>query len=264
MTKEKLRALFEHNKGQVLSGEKIADELGISRAAVWKGVNALREEGYDIDSIKKKGYYLNEYSDILSVIKLQQYLEVPLAKENIRVYKQIDSTNKQAMIEGLQGEKEWLVILAEEQTKGIAKHNQSFASPKGKGIYLSVLLKPNQPQVSLKNLPTQIGKAIISALEEMTTAKFTFNGRGEVLYEDKKICGVIIQELVERQTQVSEQIVIGIGMNVYGEVDYFGVLEEDNCSLYTITQMYHNRSELVARILNHLYKNYHEGSINSF
>ena len=134
MTKMKLLELFEAHKGEYLSGQIIAEDLGLSRTAIWKQINALREEGYDIESIKKKGYRLNVNSDILSHTKVNQFLIPELSIDHIHLYKTIDSTNKAVYLESINTETDWVVVASEKQEKGQAKNQMPFYSPEGKGV----------------------------------------------------------------------------------------------------------------------------------
>ena len=92
-TKEKLLALFEEHKGIYFSGEELADKLALSRTAVWKGVNALRSEGYVIDAVPNRGYCLSEDTDILSAQGIQKYLNEACSSIQLNVLPEVTSTN---------------------------------------------------------------------------------------------------------------------------------------------------------------------------
>ena len=122
-TKDELLLLFEKNKGTFLSGEEIAESLQISRTAVWKAVNSLRNDGYDIDAQKTKGYCLSPMTDKVSSQGITKYLKTDL---EVEVYDEVGSTNNVLKERASKGAKEGLVIVANSQTGGKGRLGRSF------------------------------------------------------------------------------------------------------------------------------------------
>ena len=141
-TKEKLLALLEDSKGTFFSGEEIARTLQVSRAAVWKAVNALREDGYTVDAATNKGYRLSPDLDILSPQGIRRFLKPEYRDLDLTVLPTAPSTNALVREKANQGCPEGCVIVACEQTAGRGRYGRQFFSPVDSGVYLSLLLRP--------------------------------------------------------------------------------------------------------------------------
>lgn len=249
MTKIKLLELFEAHKGEYLSGQAIAEGLGLSRTAVWKQINTLREEGYDIESIKKKGYRLNINSDILSHIKVQQFLTPELSIDNIHLYKTIDSTNKAVYLKSITSEANWIVVASEQQEKGQAKNERSFDSPEGKGVYMSIMIRKNVPLAEFQTFVAYNSKAVNTAIFKVSGIAGDINKENNIVYNERKLCGIMTEMKLEAESQRIKEIMVGIGIYVHEATN-------GHIALTEITGEYCNRSELIAQILNELYLYY--------
>ena len=133
-TKDKLLGLFEENKGIYFSGEEIAGKLCVSRAAVWKAVKSLRDEGYVIDAVTNKGYCLSTNTDILSPQGIQKYIKQEYKNMDINVIPVIGSTNDLVREKANEGYDEGYVVISNEQTKGRGRYGRKFFSPSGTGL----------------------------------------------------------------------------------------------------------------------------------
>ena len=139
--KSRLLEILEKQKGETLSGEKLAEELHCTRAAIWKAVKSLREEGYKIEAGQNKGYMLAKANDRLSVEAIRPFLLSP--EVYIGVYQEVDSTNRAAKAAAVNGEAgHGSFVLAGSQSAGRGRRGRSFYSPQDAGIYLSVILEP--------------------------------------------------------------------------------------------------------------------------
>ncbi|MEG0013035.1 MAG: biotin--[acetyl-CoA-carboxylase] ligase [Cellulosilyticaceae bacterium] len=255
MTKEVVLNYFENNKGEILSGAELAEKLGVTRTAIWKAINTLREDGYDIESIKKKGYRLNVNSDILSTIKIQGSLEDD--KYDLRVFKTIDSTNKLAKVAAITEDKEWIVIASEEQEQGKGRGQKHFSSPNGKGVYMSIILRPYVEIKDRKLLMYLSAVAVIEAIRDITGIQATVKSPNEIMYQNNKLGGILSEAILELETERIEALIIGIGLNVYGTKENFDNQSNDiNTSIGEVIGKYCNRSELIASILNYMDKYY--------
>lgn len=251
MTKLKLLELFERYKGDYLSGEVIAKDLGLSRTAIWKNINSLREEGYDIESTKRLGYRLNANSDILSHTKIKQFLIPELSLDRIYLYKDIDSTNKEALLESIKCDESWIVVASERQERGEAKNQMPFYSPEGKGVYMSVIIHMNEKFTQLDSLLKLNSEAVSKAILNVSGIKGDINEENNILYDDRKLCGIMTNVLLEAESKCIKKMVIGIGIYVHEA-------KEENIALTEITGKYCNRSQLIAEVLNELYKHYNK------
>lgn len=255
MTKEKVLDCFERNKGEIISGEELAERLGITRSAIWKAINTLRDEGYDIEAIKKKGYRLNLNSDILSSIKIKGELQTD--KYDLRVYKCINSTNMEAKLAAITEDKEWIVIASEEQVEGKGRGQKPFSSPNGKGVYMSIILKPQVELKEKEELLGLSGRAVIAAIKQITGLIVEIKKPNDIIYKNKKLGGILSEIIVELETEQIEAMVIGIGINVYGtQIDFQNEKDDINISLNEIVGRYCNRSEIIAKVINCIEEEY--------
>ena len=133
--------LLKQNGNKFLSGEYLADTLKVSRTAIWKHIKALRDNGYNIESVPRSGYRLIDSPDLLSSEEIKSSLTTKILGSEILYFETVDSTNTQAKKVALQGVKDGTIIISEEQGGGRGRLSRSFFSPKYKGIWFSVILK---------------------------------------------------------------------------------------------------------------------------
>lgn len=215
-TKNKLLGLFEENKGIYFSGEEIAKKLCVSRAAVWKAVKSLRDEGYDIDAVTNKGYCLSVNTDILSVQGIQKYLKQEYKNMDINVILVIGSTNDLVREKANEGYDEGYIAIANEQTKGRGRYGRKFFSPSGTGLYMSILLRPKNYSASEAVKVTMIAAvALCEAIEEVSDEKAEIKWVNDVFINGKKICGILTEASYGLESGVLDYAVVGVGINVY-------------------------------------------------
>ena len=134
-----------------ISGEELSRQLGVSRTAVWKNINALRKQGYVINSVTNKGYLLEKSPDVLSAAVVMDGLDTVLVGTKVEVLETVDSTNNEAKRRAAQGEKSGLVIAAQEQTGGKGRLGRVWSSDRG-GLYFTVLLRPELPPSDIASI----------------------------------------------------------------------------------------------------------------
>ena len=142
MLQDEILTLLRSGGGAYLSGEAMSRKLGVSRAAVWKAVDALRREGYAISSGSNRGYRLESAPDTLRAGELSQALAGRLVGSNLACLETVDSTNNEIKRRAANGAPEGLAVLTDEQTGGRGRRGNTFQSLKGKGLYCSILLRP--------------------------------------------------------------------------------------------------------------------------
>ena len=215
-TKERLLQLFESNKGNYLSGEEIAEQLCVSRTAVWKAVNSLRDQGYAIDAVTNKGYCLSAKTDILSPQGIQKYLEPEWGKLDISVLLTVDSTNALVREKANSGLAEGYTVIANEQTAGRGRYGRKFFSPYGTGVYLSMLLRPFHYSASQAvRITTMAAVAMCEAIEETTGEKAWIKWVNDIYVRGKKVCGILTEASFGLESGLLEYAVLGLGLNVY-------------------------------------------------
>ena len=221
-TKEKLLALLEDSKGTFFSGEEIARTLQVSRAAVWKAVNALREDGYIVDAATNKGYRLSPDSDILSPQGIRRFLKPEYRDLDLTVLPTAPSTNALVREKANQGRPEGCIIIACEQTDGRGRYGRQFFSPVDSGVYLSLLLRPTaySPQQATC-LTAAAAAAMCQAIEAMTGQQPGIKWVNDIFLHGKKVCGILTEAAVGLETGTLNYMVLGAGVNLYPPAEGF-------------------------------------------
>lgn len=211
--KRKIIDMLKGAAGNFVSGETIADELKVTRTAIWKSIQTLKNFGYDIESRGKLGYKLNRMADLLLPAAVQSGLNTKIiAVENNFIHKDlVDSTNNLAKKLAYEGAADGTVIVAEEQTGGKGRLERNFYSPRGKGIYFSVILRP-------KCLPKDAPKFTLMAAVAVANAMQRFNlpaqikWPNDIMFDSRKVVGILTE--LSAQIEKVNYIVVGIGINV--------------------------------------------------
>ena len=221
-TKEKLLALLEDSKGTFFSGEEIARTLQVSRAAVWKAVNALREDGYTVDAATNKGYRLSPDSDILSPQGIRRFLKPEYRDLDLTVLPTAPSTNALVRENANQGRPEGCIIIACEQTDGRGRYGRQFFSPVDSGVYLSLLLRPTacSPQQATC-LTAAAAAAMCQAIEAVTGQQPGIKWVNDIFLHGKKVCGILTEAAVGLETGTLNYMVLGAGVNLYPPAEGF-------------------------------------------
>lgn len=213
--KEEILFILEKNRGDFVSGQEIATGLGLTRSAVWKYVNSLKNEGYNIASVNNAGYMLSPESDILSVAGIRAHLDGESAKNvAVRVFKSIDSTNneaKRAIAEGLCGE---AIFASEEQTAGRGRRGRSFFSPNGSGLYFTAVLRTDAELSDATAVTTAAAVATADAIGKLTSHAPKIKWVNDVLIDGKKVCGILTEAVTDLESGGVQALIVGIGINL--------------------------------------------------
>lgn len=203
MSRSEVLALLRQD--EYISGEEISRQLGVSRAAVWKAVRALRAEGCRIDSVPNRGYCLRPAGRLNAAL-------LQAAPWSVVVPEEVDSTNNVAKQLGTQGAPHGTVVVTERQTGGRGRLGRSFVSPPG-GVYLSVLLRPELPLERLMHLTALAAVATRRAIDDCCGLAPDIKWMNDLLWQDKKLCGILTELSCEAESGRLEYAVIGIGVN---------------------------------------------------
>ena len=172
----------------------------------------MEKSGYEINAIPNKGYCLAEKNDILSSYSIKQHLKNPHL--DISVFSSVTSTNTILKEMAEQGAKEGTVIIAEEQTAGRGRTGKQFYSPKGTGIYISILLRPDIPAEESLFLTTSAAVATARAIEDVSDKRALIKWVNDIYLEDKKTCGILTEGAFNVETGKLDYAIVGIGINV--------------------------------------------------
>ncbi len=209
--RNKILQILRQSGNKYISGEDMAEKLGVSRAAVWKHIKEMRSQGYNIESLARNGYILREAPDAMLSGEISNGLETKTIGCRIICHEEIDSTNNAAKRLAREGAAEGTVVVAESQTGGKGRLERQFFSPKGKGIWFSVVLRP-------KFLPQEAPKCTLMAAVAVARAMTEFGLKpgikwpNDLLYDNKKLVGILTEMSAEMDG--INYIVIGTGINV--------------------------------------------------
>lgn len=215
-----LRLLIQ--AGGYLSGEEMSRALGVTRAAVWKGIEALRSTGYVISSAPGLGYRLERCPNRLSAGAISARLDPETtAGREIVCLEQVDSTNSYLKRRAAEGAPHGLAAVAEEQTGGRGRRGRRFESPRGAGLYLSILLRPDCTPVEAVNLTAWTGVAVCDGIEAACGLRPQIKWTNDIILNGKKLCGILTEMSVEGETGAVQYVVAGMGANVYETAEDF-------------------------------------------
>ena len=251
--KDEIIKILENNRGTYLSGEELAKQLEVSRAAVWKAIKKMQAEGFAIEGVNNKGYKLAEHTDVLSVQGVQKYLdtEIPVRPE---VYRTVTSTN--LVVRDRTSEAEGLVIAAMEQTNGMGRLGRTFVSPADTGIYFSILLKPQIASTEVTLLTTIAAVAVCEAIEKYTDKKPQIKWVNDVFLDAHKVCGILTQAAFQMENLEPEYVIVGIGINLYQPQGGFGEALENIAGSVLETQSGDIKNKILAETLNRYFYYY--------
>lgn len=249
-TKSKVLEILERNKGNYISGSKIADELGLSRNSIWKAIKGLQEDGHNIIATTNKGYCLETDNEILSPESINKYLEFDSL--DITVYKEVESTNSLLKNEAEAGAPEGLVIVAEHQTKGRGRRGRTFYSPENTGIYMSLLLRPHLPAYESLSITTCAAVAVAQAIEMNSDKEAKIKWVNDIFVDDKKVSGILTEASMDLEGGGLKYAILGIGINVFTpEKGFPPDLEGTSTSIFEgSANSSEIKSKLIADILN--------------
>ncbi|PQP82002.1 biotin--[acetyl-CoA-carboxylase] ligase [Paenibacillus sp. PCH8] len=257
MTKhEELLHMLLNADGQFVSGEEISRNLSISRTAVWKHVNKLREMGYEFEAVSRKGYRLVTKPDSIDATALQLALNTTVFGRKAVLLASTSSTQGDVLKLAEQGQGEGAVVIAEEQTVGRGRFGRKWFSPAGKGIWMSVLLRPDLPLQNTPQLTLLTGVAVCRAVRACTGADAGIKWPNDLLIDGRKVCGILLESTVEDH-QV-RYCIAGIGVDVnFDPGDYPEELSTIATSLKMETGQTVDRTKLAAAILTELEQLYY-------
>ncbi len=234
-----------------LSGEQFSRTFHISRAGIWKNMQELRKQGYDIVAVPHLGYKLISSPDKLLPFEIQGDLKTKILGKEVVHFDATPSTMDVAFQYGLDRYPEGTVICAESQTKGRGRLGRHWSSPKGKGLYASIILRPKVSPSQVAKLTLASAVAVSEAIYEVTKVKAAIKWPNDLMVNNKKLCGI----LTELQAEIDRVkfVVIGLGLNVNTSTSQ---LVEGATSLKNETNQSWSRVDVLKEILRRFEKWY--------
>lgn len=251
--KESLLNTLAASGGEYISGAALADNLGVSRNAVWKAVKALQSDGYTIESVTSKGYRLAVNNNRLSEKLITSHLTTKALGRQLKVFDEINSTNTAAKEMASAGAPNGTAVVADTQTTGRGRLGRTFSSPAGTGIYLSVILRPELELEATSMMTTAASVAVAEAVEKFTGTDVQIKWVNDIYLGGKKICGILTEASLGLEMKSLDYAVIGIGVNVRSVREKFdSELIKTATSIEDETGLIIDRNALCAEILNRL------------
>lgn len=256
--RKRLLDAFTNSEKEFLSGQHLAELIGCTRTAVWKHIEVLRKEGYELEAVRRKGYRIVKVPEKITANEVRLGLTTKRLGQHIHYEESVDSTQKIALRLSLDGAPEGTVVIAEEQTAGRGRMARPWHSPKYTGVWMSVILRPDLLPQKAPQLTLIVAVAVVQAIEELTTLHPQIKWPNDLLINGKKITGILTE--MQAESDRINSVIIGIGMNVNQEKDsYPEELRSIATSLLIETGNKVNRAELIRQVLSkleHLYDLY--------
>ncbi|WP_433946468.1 biotin--[acetyl-CoA-carboxylase] ligase [Paenibacillus sp. SN-8-1] len=248
------------NPGEYMSGEEISKRLAISRTAVWKQINKLREAGYEFDAVSRRGYRLVQKPARMNPISLMSAMSSNTFGKHLKLLEVTTSTQEEVRKLAEEGAPEGTLVIAEEQTGGRGRLGRKFFSPSGKGIWMSLLLRPDRPLSCAPQLTLLAAVAVCRAIKSATGVESGIKWPNDLLVQGRKICGILLESVAEDER--IRYCIAGIGINANMTMEDY---PEELRSIVTSLQMESgkavDRAVLIGAVmseLEQLYKLYLE------
>lgn len=243
-----LLELLLEEQNNFVSGERISQKLGISRTAVWKQVKKLEALGYELEAVTKLGYRLKYIPSPINIEELKKKLEHHRYGSTIHYFKEVDSTQIVAKQIAEEGAPEGTLVLAEQQNQGKGRLGRKWHSPYGKGIWMSIVLRPKVPIQLAPQLTLLTAVALCQSVRELTALDVGIKWPNDLLIAGHKISGILLESTAE--DQMLKYVIAGIGIDAnLSEQDYDEELREKATSLRLASGQVIDRSSLIISFL---------------
>lgn len=252
--KTEILKLLRESDGYV-SGQKLCEEFGVSRTAVWKVINQLKEEGYHVEAVKNRGYRIVDIPDVMSEEELKSLLtgKTRWAGQEIYYYPDTDSTNIRAKELGERGAPHGTLVVAGQQSKGRGRRGRGWESPPGCSIYMSILLRPEFLPSKAPMLTLIMAYSVAKALRACIGMEVKIKWPNDIVLNGKKLVGI----LTEMSTEIDyiNHVVIGVGVNV-NMASFSEEIAKTATSLRIETGEIIKRGALIVEMMKHFEQNY--------
>jgi BirA family biotin operon repressor/biotin-[acetyl-CoA-carboxylase] ligase len=253
--RQKLVDILLQDEEKFVSGQKISTQLNCSRTAIWKHITELRKAGYEIEAIQKKGYRIKSKPNRISSTEIQHRLQTKRLGSSIHYEETVFSTQEIAHRIALTSEKEGTVVIAEKQTAGRGRLGRPWHSPKGTGIWMSLILKPKIFPQQAPQLTLLTAVSVVKGIKRATGIDAEIKWPNDILINGKKVAGILTE--LHADPDRIHFVIVGIGVNVnHTQTDFPDQLQSSATSLRMAAQKEINRAEVVKCILDELEKLY--------
>ncbi|WP_047152596.1 biotin--[acetyl-CoA-carboxylase] ligase [Aneurinibacillus tyrosinisolvens] len=256
--REEMLQLLKESGDSFVSGEEISKRLGVSRTAIWKHIEELREEGYIFEAVRRAGYRLISTPDVMIAEEIKVGLKTRSFGQEVHYYATIDSTQNKCQELAKAGAPEGTLVVADQQLGGKGRLGRVWHSPAGKNIYMSLLLRPVLELQKCPQLTLLTAVAIVETVRDVCGIQADIKWPNDILLDGKKICGILTE--LNAESDRINWLIIGMGINVNAELDDFAAdVQKIATSLRIVNGAPLRRVSLIQGILRrleHLYEQY--------
>ena len=206
-TRQALLQALSAAGGDYVSGQQLADTLGVSRAAVHKAAATLSAQGYALEAVSRRGYRLAG-GDPFCAEAVGPY------PAPVHIYDTLESSNRTAKLLALDGAPHGTLVLTAHQSAGRGRLGRKFESPAGKGVYCSILLRPELPAASAQTATIRAAVAVCRAVQSLCGLELAIKWVNDLYYQGKKVCGILTEAGTDLESGRLEWLVVGIGLNL--------------------------------------------------
>lgn len=250
--KTKILELMRDNHDYI-SGQELCERFCVSRTAVWKAVNQLKEEGYDIEAVRNKGYRLKSAPEVLSESELGSRIRTRWAGRNLSYLKETDSTNNDAKRCMEEGGVHGTLIVAERQTAGRGRRGKLWESPEGTAVYMTIGMKPEFAPDKVSMLTLVMALSVAEAIEEQSGLEAGIKWPNDVVVNKRKVCGILTEMILE--AEYIRCVVTGVGINV-NQPSLQEEIAQTATSLFIEKGEKLSRAALIESVMRHFENNY--------
>lgn len=212
--KEEILRLLRSADGYI-SGQELCNRFGVSRTAVWKAINQLKEAGYEIEAQQNKGYRLMAAPDLMTEAEIKSLMHTEWVAKEVLYFDTIDSTNIKAQELAEKGYQSGTLVVADKQESGKGRRGRSWVSPSGTGIFMTLMIKPDINPNNASMLTLVAALAVAKAITSVTGEEALIKWPNDIVVNGKKVCGILTE--MNAQFDYINHIVVGIGINVHNE-----------------------------------------------
>ncbi len=261
--KEEVLKALATQPGKDISGSKLAGQCHVTRNAIWKAIQSLRADGYQIEAVTNRGYRLTLSDDTVSEPRITPALTTRWLGQDLRVFPVLDSTNNYLKQLATEGSFHGTAAIADSQLGGKGRRGRGFYSPASSGIYLSVLLRPTDSAEVVSLYTSCTAVAVAQAIEAVAEVSVGIKWVNDLFIQGKKVCGILTEATMDLESGGVDYAIIGIGINV-APMEFPAELQEIATSISNACGQAVSRNRLIAEILNRLEPALEQCSTRSF
>jgi BirA family transcriptional regulator, biotin operon repressor / biotin---[acetyl-CoA-carboxylase] ligase len=253
--RKKLLDAFSIHENEYISGQALAETIGCSRTAIWKHIEELRKEGFELEAVRNKGYRIVKTPDSVTADEIRLGLKTNYLGQTISYHDTVESTQRIAHRLAYEEMPEGTIVIAEEQSAGRGRMDRKWHSPKYTGIWMSIILRPKIPLAKAPQLTLIAAVAVVQAIEELTELTPKIKWPNDILINGRKMTG-ILTELQAESDQINS-VIMGMGINVNQKSEDFPTEIQKIATSIAIEQgSTLSRAALIRSVLTHLEKLY--------